>query len=83
MALVLSDRSTYILLFFRFVLFTISATLINSTRELLTYPNDILFLLPDIVVLDGKPADRYIERYRKPLEFFRKNTEFPDYMLIL
>ncbi len=29
----------------------------------------------DIVVLDGKPADRYIERYRKPLEFFRKNTD--------
>ena len=28
----------------------------------------------DTVMLDGKPADKYIERYRKPLEFFRKNT---------
>ena len=28
----------------------------------------------DTVMLDGKPADKYMERYRKPLEFFRKNT---------
>ena len=28
----------------------------------------------DTVILDGKSADKYIERYRKPLEFFRKNT---------
>lgn len=28
----------------------------------------------DDVMLDGKPADKYMERYRKPLEFFRKNN---------
>ncbi len=28
----------------------------------------------DRVILDGKSADKYIERYRKPLEFFRKNN---------
>ena len=28
----------------------------------------------DSVILDGNQADRYIERYRKPLEIFRKNT---------
>lgn len=29
----------------------------------------------DMVILDGKPATAYIERYEKPLEIFRKNTE--------
>ncbi len=28
----------------------------------------------DSVILDGKPATGYIERYEKPLEIFRKNT---------
>ncbi|MGE9809969.1 mevalonate 3,5-bisphosphate decarboxylase [Ferroplasma acidiphilum] len=28
----------------------------------------------DMVILDGKPATGYVDRYEKPLEIFRKNT---------